>query len=77
MKPDTRKIIDEAMKLDPSARAMVAETLLDSLEVGADFEISEAWRKEIRRRCSEIDDGSLELIPGERVLDELWAKYGS
>ena len=63
MKTSTQKIIDDAMQLDPSARALVAETLLESLDLGADFEVSEAWRTEIRRRCAEIDGGAVTLTP--------------
>lgn len=77
MTTDTQRIIDEALKLEPSARAMIAETLLDSLDAGTDLAISDAWREEIRRRCAEIDKGTVELIPGERAMGELWAKYGS
>ena len=76
MKTSTQKIIDDAMQLDPSARALVAETLLESLDLGADFEVSEAWRTEIRRRCAEIDGGTLTLIPGDQALAGLRAKYG-
>jgi len=77
MTTEAKRIIDEAMKLEPSARAMIAETLLDSLDVGTDFAISDSWRGEIRRRCAEIDNGNIELIPGERAMQELRAKWGS
>ena len=75
MKTSTQKIIDDAMQLDPSARALVAETLLDSLDLDADFEVSEAWRTEIRRRCAEIRRGR---DPDSRrpALAGLRAKYG-
>ena len=76
MKTSTQKIINHAMQLDPSARAMVAETLLESLDLGADFEVSEAWRTEIQRRCAEIDGGAVTMIPGDQALAGLRAKYG-
>jgi hypothetical protein len=67
---------DDDVQLDPSARALVAETLLESLDLGADFEVSEAWRPEIRRRCAEIDGGAATMIPGDQALARLRAKYG-
>jgi hypothetical protein len=76
MKTSTQKIINDAMPLDPRARALVAETLLESLDIGADFDVSEAWRIEIKRRCAEIDGGALTLIPGDQALAGLRAKYG-
>jgi hypothetical protein len=56
-KPDPRKILDEAMRLEPDARALVAETLLESLDHDQDFVVSQEWMEEIRRRCDEIDSG--------------------
>ena len=76
MKPDPKKIIDEAMQLEPSIRALIAETLLESLDVGADFDVSEPWRDQIRRRCKEIDRGTTALVSGNQVLTELRNKYG-
>jgi putative addiction module component (TIGR02574 family) len=60
----------EALQLPREARALIAEKLLESLDVDEPFEISEAWNREITRRCREIDEGSVELIPGEQVLKE-------
>jgi putative addiction module component (TIGR02574 family) len=77
MTTDIQRIIDEAMQLDASARAFLAETLLESLEVGTDFEVSAEWRAEIRRRCAEIDGGAVTLIPGDEALAQLRAKYSA
>jgi putative addiction module component (TIGR02574 family) len=77
MKADPQRIIDDALQLDPSARALIAETLLESLDVGPDFEVSQAWLAEVRRRCAEIENGAVTLIPGDQALGELRAKYGS
>ena len=76
MKTSAQKIINDALQLDPSARALVAETLLESLDLGTDFEISEAWRTEIQRRCAEIDGGAVTLIRGDQALAGLRAKHG-
>ncbi len=77
MMTDIQRIIDEAMQLDASARAFLVETLLESLEVGTDFEVSAEWRAEIRRRCAEIDSGAVTLIPGDQALAQLRAKYSA
>ncbi|MCL5278426.1 MAG: addiction module protein [Planctomycetes bacterium] len=34
-------------------------------------DVSSKWKAEIARRCREIDEGTVELIPGEDVLKEL------
>ncbi|ALA58304.1 addiction module protein [Nitrospira moscoviensis] len=75
MKANAKKILEEAMQLEPGARAMIAETLLESLDFEEDFEISQAWREEIQRRCDQIDRGEVELIDSETVMAELRKKH--
>ena len=75
MKADAKKILEEAMHLEPSTRALIAETLLESLDFEEDFEISPAWREEIQRRCEQIDRGEVELIDSDTVMAELRKKH--
>jgi len=75
MTTDIQKIIEDAMRLDPNARALIVETLLKSLEVGSDFAVSTEWRAEIRCRCAEMDSGAVTMIPGDQALAQLRAKY--
>jgi hypothetical protein len=74
-KPDPKKILDEAMQLEPTARAFVAETLLESLDLDQDFVVSQEWLEEIRRRCAEIDSGKAKLLDSAMVINELRGKY--
>ncbi len=74
-KPDPKKILDEAMQLEPTARAFVAETLLESLDLDQDFAVSQEWLEEIRRRCADIDSGKVQLLDNAVVLNELRGKY--
>ena len=70
MSPRTDSIMKEALQLPREARALIAEKLLESLDLDEPFEISEQWSREIARRCREIDEGQVELIPGAQVLKE-------
>lgn len=74
-KPDPKKILDEAMQLEPTARALIAESLLESLDLGDDVAVSKEWLEEIQRRCSEIDSGKATLVDGALVINELREKY--
>jgi len=74
MKADAKKILEEAMHLEPSTRALIAETLLESLDFEEDFELSPAWQDEIQRRCGQIDRGEVELIDSDTVMIELRKK---
>jgi len=77
MKPSPQKIIEDAMQLEPTTRAFVAESLLESLDFEEDFSLSEEWGQEIRRRCEEIDSGKAILVEGETVLANLRKKFPS
>ena len=74
-KPDARKILEEAMQLEPTTRAFIAETLLDSLDLEQDFPVSPEWQEEIRRRCADIDSGKTATLDGAMVINELRGKY--
>jgi len=73
--PNAKKILEDAMQLELGTRALIAETLLESLDFEEDFEVSQAWREEIQRRCEQIDRGEVELIDSDRVMAELRKKH--
>ena len=75
MKPDPKKILDAAMQLEPTARAFIAETLLESLDLEQDYPVSAEWMEEIRRRCADIDSGKATLLDGDTIINELREKY--
>ena len=55
------RIVSEALGLPPAVRALLAEKLIESLDATAGSELSPEWREEIRRRSSEISQGTAEL----------------
>ena len=75
MKADAKKILEEAMQLEPATRAFIARALLEGLDFEQDFEVSQAWRDEIQRRCDEIDSGTAKLVDSDTVFSELRKKY--
>jgi len=62
------KLKDQALKLPQSARAYLAEALLESLDTGDDFEVSPEWLAEARRRGREIDSGRGKTVSGPEAL---------
>jgi len=64
----TGKIVEEALRLPRESRALLAEKLLESLDY-EEFEVSPKWMAEIRRRCKEIDEGAVKLVPAEQVFE--------
>jgi putative addiction module component (TIGR02574 family) len=76
MTPVFDEIVNAALALPIEERAKLAKQILVSLET-SQAQIDEAWRDEIERRIREIDQGEVELLPGEEVLKELRTKFRS
>jgi len=55
------------MELPQEARAALADSLLDSLDVEIDTDAEQLWREEIERRLASVNDGSVQLLPWEEV----------
>ena len=62
------KIIAEALQLPATLRALVAERLIESLDLEESGEVTPEWRDEIVRRCREIDEKIVDRIAAETVL---------
>ena len=63
------RLLKEAMQLSSDEREQLAMELLASIEKEPGYDA--AWEAEIERRLKEIDDGTVEMIPGEQVMTEL------
>lgn len=64
----------EALKLPIQDRAQLVQRLIASLDqdaVDGPTGVERAWEVEIRRRLAELDAGTAELIPADRVFAEL------
>jgi putative addiction module component (TIGR02574 family) len=77
MTSHARKLLEQVLALPEEDRLYLVEALQDSLEpVGSQEEVDAAWKDEISRRMTSIENGTAILHDGETVLRELMAKYG-
>ena len=76
MKTTIDTIITEILSLSPQARAYLAEKLIESLDSEPQVVLSPAWKEEVRKRCREIDDGTVELCGSDDVLARGYAALG-
>ena len=67
------KVVTVALELPPALRAFVAEKLIESLDVPDAPKLSAKWRKEIRRRCAQVDRGSVKLRDAKGVFAKAYA----
>ncbi len=63
MTPDPAKLLQEALRLSPEARAALAVSLLESLEEEVDEGAEAAWADEIAKRLRELDAGAVTPVP--------------
>jgi putative addiction module component (TIGR02574 family) len=68
------EILKTALSLSPGARAMLADHMLESLDWEDQKRIDAIWAEEAERRVQAIDEGRVELIPGDEVMAELRAR---
>lgn len=69
------KVIDEALLLPADARVGLVDKIIESLNLPTRPEIDRLWAEEAERRVKQIDQGQVELIPGEDVFTKIRNKY--
>jgi len=62
-----------ALQLTPVDRAKLVDRLIATLD--ADPGVEEAWAAEVERRQSEIENGTVSLLPGPETLTKLKAEF--
>ena len=65
------QLAEEAMHLPVAERALLADRLVESLDMSDPDEIQRIWAGEVIRRREEIRSGQAKAIPGEEVLAEV------
>ncbi len=78
MNARTKKVIDDAMELSASERALVVAELDASLEdEGTPEEIEKAWAEELERRAADVVAGRGDGRDARAVIDELRAELAA
>ena len=62
-----------ALQLTSADRARLVHRLIATLD--NDPEVEEAWAAEVERRQSEIENGTVSLLPGPETLAKLGAEF--
>ena len=65
------QLADEAMQLPSASRALLAERIVESLDLTETDEIQRLWAAEAIRRRDEVRSGRVQPIPGDEVLAEV------
>jgi len=70
MNTTAESVMATAMQLPPLLRAFVAERLIESLDVSVPPSLTSKWKREVRRRCEDVDRGSVILREAETVFEK-------
>lgn len=74
MDKSLERLINEVLSLPLEIKAYLAEKLLENLDSETDVEISQEWRKEVEKRCAEIDSGIAVLKDADEVFKDAFSK---
>jgi putative addiction module component (TIGR02574 family) len=69
------EILQKALELPEEDRDRIADSLWRSVHGGTAESIAQEWNLEIERRIAEIDEGKVQLVPGDEVMARLRARF--
>lgn len=70
----TKELIAEAVSLPVEERAMVADSILRSLNA-PESDIDRKWAAVAQRRLAELRSGQVKPIPGDQVFARIWKRF--
>ncbi len=74
MSDKAKKLLEDALSLGETERALIATSLIESLEPETEPNIDEEWEREILKRVQELDSGSVKKIPWTEVRKQILNK---
>ncbi len=69
-----KELIEEVVSLPVEERAIVAESILRSLNP-PESEIDRVWAQVAERRLTELRSGMVKAVPGEEVFARVWKRF--
>ncbi len=73
--PTTKKMIDDVLSLPVEERAIIADSLLKSLNP-PDHDIDKKWIRVAKHRLQEIRSGKVKPVSGEEVFAKVQERFG-
>lgn len=70
------ELAEAAMHLPVTSRALLADKIVESLDLVEADELQRMWAQEATRRRDEVRSGAVEAVSGEEVLAEMRRQVG-
>ena len=68
MSMTTDQLAEEALALPSESRALLADRIVESLDVRELSNLDQLWAAEARRRRDEVREGRVKTIPGDEAF---------
>ncbi len=65
------QLTEELLSLPSASRALLADRLVESLELDTDPDVQAAWTAEANHRRTQVQNGSVQPTPGEEALAQV------
>ena len=76
MDANSAKVLAQALSLPPAERAALADSLIESLDAGADEGADGLWLEEVRKRAADLDAGRVRSVAWSEVEARLRGRIG-
>jgi len=73
---ETKKLIEEVISLPVEERALIADSILRSLNP-AESDIDKKWIEMAKKRLKELKSGKIKAVPGDEVFNKIWQRFSS
>lgn len=70
-------VLNEALTLNTSQRAMLARSLISSIDAAPEEGVEAAWMDLARKRLAELDSGEVKPVSWESIKDQVRASRRS
>ncbi|MBI2369667.1 MAG: addiction module protein [Deltaproteobacteria bacterium] len=76
MNTEAERLLADALRLPPQARAALAAQLIESLDREVDEGAEAAWSAEIARRVEELETGRIQTVPWSEARRQILGLTG-
>ena len=73
---EIKKLIEEVISLPVEERALIADSILRSLNP-VESDIDKKWIEVAKERLKDLKSGKIKSIPGDEVFNKIWQRFSS
>lgn len=71
MTGDSKRVLEDALALPPTERALLVEEILSSFDFPSRQEVDSLWAQEVKERIDAYNRGEMKSSPAQEVFDRI------